>query len=458
MLELLDTLGRAALPSIWMPTLIWTLCAAAVWGGLRVASTRLSALSHYWMRMGLLLSLPLGIVAAVWMPQFSTETSGALALWGGALSEITVQAASIGGTATSPLFVGIGLLTLAAGAGAVYAMLHLLRDGYALHRLRNTLTPYAPDDVQVVVDTLAQRIGVQRPVQVHVSESVATPMTCGGRHPLLLLPPDVADDEQALRLAVLHELVHIQRWDYLLALGIRVVRACAVAHPFVHHLHHEIEQYREVACDATVCAQPQVQRSVYARLLLRLAQRSAAPSPVLRLAQSSSTLKPRLHAMSDFSRSTHPRISLLMSGLLLVATLGVMACTDTTSEDPPAANEDAPIMNEAGDAYVVVDTSPNLEGGMQALYENISYPDVAQEHGVQGRVVVQFIVDADGNVQAPTVVESPEVGDSVPGEAVKALETEGIEAVESVSFTPGQQDGVPVDVQMSLPVMFQLSE
>ena len=97
---------------------------------------------------------------------------------------------------------------------------------------------------------------------------------------------------------------------------------------------------------------------------------------------------------------------------------------------------------------MVVQNQPELVGGMSALQESISYPETAQEAGVEGRVIVQFIVDQDGNVMNPKVTRGVQ----------EALDQAALDAVTAQEFEPGKQRGEAVKVQMSLPVTFQLSD
>ncbi|MBT8401811.1 MAG: TonB family protein [Rhodothermia bacterium] len=109
---------------------------------------------------------------------------------------------------------------------------------------------------------------------------------------------------------------------------------------------------------------------------------------------------------------------------------------------PESAEEDAP------EVFVVAEKMPELVGGLAALQSKIQYPNRARRAGVEGRVIVQFIVDEEGNPTKPKVIRG--IGAGCDEEAVRAL-------MES-RFTPGLQRGVPVKVQMSLPVVFQLED
>ena len=119
-------------------------------------------------------------------------------------------------------------------------------------------------------------------------------------------------------------------------------------------------------------------------------------------------------------------------------------------DEPQDASPPPPDPNggeESSEVFVAVEESPELIGGMDALYDKVGYPDFARRAGIEGRVVVQFVVDEEGNVTDPQVSSSPH--DSLSEEAVRALS--------QMQFTPGRQRGNAVRVQMALPVMFGLN-
>jgi protein TonB len=121
-----------------------------------------------------------------------------------------------------------------------------------------------------------------------------------------------------------------------------------------------------------------------------------------------------------------------------------------TNQGPPAPEDDEEETSEApsDEIFVAVEESPELIGGMAALQESVEYPKMAQKSGIEGRVIVQFVVDENGDVQDPKVIRG-----------VHSLVNEAaIEAVKDQTFKPGKQRGTPVKVQMALPVSFTLRD
>ena len=114
----------------------------------------------------------------------------------------------------------------------------------------------------------------------------------------------------------------------------------------------------------------------------------------------------------------------------------------TTQEE--ASGEES---HDSDDPYVIVEVMPSLVGGWQAVADDVVYPESAKNAGIEGRVIITFIVDEEGIPTDITVARSVD----------EALDQAAIEAVSKQRFTPGMQDGVPVRVSLSLPVMFKQS-
>ncbi|WP_412068613.1 energy transducer TonB [Rubrivirga sp. IMCC43871] len=114
---------------------------------------------------------------------------------------------------------------------------------------------------------------------------------------------------------------------------------------------------------------------------------------------------------------------------------------------PPAAPpppEPEPVEPEI---FEVAEVQPVLIGGIEGLQRRVVYPDFAIRAGVEGQVVVQFVVDERGNVIDPVVVRSSN----------PLLSEAALKAVSESRFMPGQQRGRPVRVRFAVPVRFVLN-
>ena len=101
--------------------------------------------------------------------------------------------------------------------------------------------------------------------------------------------------------------------------------------------------------------------------------------------------------------------------------------------------------------FTVVEQMPMYPGGDAALMgylrDNIHYPTVAAENGVQGRVVVGFVVERDGSITDVKVLRSVD----------PSLDREAMRVVKSMPrWTPGKQNGSAVRVKYQVPVTFRL--
>jgi protein TonB len=116
---------------------------------------------------------------------------------------------------------------------------------------------------------------------------------------------------------------------------------------------------------------------------------------------------------------------------------------------PPNEDEEENAAEEAeAEIFVAVEEMPELIGGLEALTANIRYPDVARLAGLEGRVIVQFIIDEKGRVSNPMVIRGQGGG----------LDEEALRVVREARFKPGKQRGKPVKVRMSIPINFRLRD
>jgi len=110
-----------------------------------------------------------------------------------------------------------------------------------------------------------------------------------------------------------------------------------------------------------------------------------------------------------------------------------------------------PPKEEETKVFDVVEQMPSFPGGQSALFQwlssNIKYPVVAEENGVQGRVIVTFVVERDGSITDVKVVKS--VDPSLDKEAVRVTKS-------MPKWIPGKQNGAAVRVKYTLPVTFRL--
>ena len=88
---------------------------------------------------------------------------------------------------------------------------------------------------------------------------------------------------------------------------------------------------------------------------------------------------------------------------------------------------------------------------MEFIYKNIKYPPIARENGVEGTVVIRFVVDKDGSVDEPKILR--DIGAQCGAEALRVV---NMMNNMPQKWIPGKQRGKPVKVYFNLPVKFRL--
>ena len=113
--------------------------------------------------------------------------------------------------------------------------------------------------------------------------------------------------------------------------------------------------------------------------------------------------------------------------------------------------DDSDESNTSGKPFDVVEQMPQFPGGPAALMEflskNVKYPQEAYKNGIQGRVIVTFVINKDGSISDAKVVKSVD----------PQLDEEALRVVHSMpNWIPGRQNGEPVNVKYTVPITFKL--
>lgn len=158
-------------------------------------------------------------------------------------------------------------------------------------------------------------------------------------------------------------------------------------------------------------------------------------------------------ALRSLTATATPAAVEAASSAVSIAESPVVSSQETKASTPVVAKSDSKVSKkpEKKQTVAACEKMPQFPGGDVALMnyvrDNLKYPEEAMKAGVQGRVVVKFVVSADGSVASPEIIRSvsPE------------LDAEAIRVVESMPrWNPGTTDGKPVDAWFALPVFFRL--
>jgi TonB family protein len=236
-----------------------------------------------------------------------------------------------------------------------------------------------------------------------VSDEISGPVTFGFFRPVVLLPAGFPSMPGAMRDAILfHELIHVERCDWLFTLGEELVRAAFWFHPAIWWVLGEIQLAREQTVDHAVIDMTQA-RDPYVDTLLAMAGWSAdgkapeldlAPAPLFLRRRH---LKQRVMGIVQEVRMSKTRLILAQATALAMM---AAACWVITGAIPLQAQ-----------AQMVADApgiTVNLNGSQLMHRSPVTYPAEALAKGVEGTVVVQARLDANGEVIDDAVLSGPD--------------------------------------------------
>jgi TonB family protein len=123
------------------------------------------------------------------------------------------------------------------------------------------------------------------------------------------------------------------------------------------------------------------------------------------------------------------------------------ASSGNTSEQQQQASAGTPSAQPSKDkVFERAEVAPRPRGGLKAIQQNVEYPESCRRAAQSGRVMVRFVVTAEGEVENARAVRGIGYG----------CDEAAVAAVEATSFSPGKQEGRPVNVRTTVPVVFRL--
>jgi uncharacterized protein (TIGR03435 family) len=229
-----------------------------------------------------MIAVPLPIPAPVEAIDFSS-----ISLVGNTADQaVTAAGRGTGPTAAGERRISLGALLVSAwAAGGTIFMVPVLAGLWEMHRIRRGARR-APQ-LEQLARHLARRVGMNRLITVLMHDGVAGPMTCGVLRPAIILPAHASDwPDGDVNRALVHELEHVRRGDWVTHCVARIVCALYWFHPLVWIAWRELVFEAERACDdaVVICTDAEP----YADQLLSLAQRLSAArrDPQLAMANS----------------------------------------------------------------------------------------------------------------------------------------------------------------------------
>ena len=403
---------------------------------------------HRFNRVALLVVMALALVIP-WV-KLSLETAAPVTQQMVILEELLVSPNGAVAQETSPSWSVTGIATVLYLIGMVLAVVWFLHGQWSLHRLLKQ----------------GQRESLPSGATLHIIPGDQTPFSYF-KH-IVINEQDYRDNPREI---LTHEQAHIDlrhSWDVLF-LGL--VTLFQWWNPAAWLLSRELRQVHEYEADEAVLNQG-VDVKQYQLLLIRKSVGNQLFSMANNFNYQSLKKRIRMMTMNKSSRWNRLRalavVPVIALALLAFANTKSVAAVVTangqqdravqsTMQSPVAVeqNAEAQVTNESNPQsetiYKSVEQMPMFPGGeielIKYLSQNIQYPPEAAKNNVQGRVILQFVVDKTGQVGEVKVVRS--VSEELDAEAVRVVKT-------LPKFEPGRQDGKPVAVWYTLPVSFNI--
>jgi TonB family protein len=250
-----------------------------------------------------------------------------------------------------------------------------------------------------------------------------------------------------------HEKAHVDQRHSIDTMYFEILSVIFWFNPFVWLYRALIVDVHEYLADAAVVKKNGSE--VYTRLLVQ----QALGITRMRLAsyfRNSITLKRILKMKTCQKKSSNLAIAFFLPMVLLV--FFFISCRNDSQKqkliDEKAALENQKITSDSSssEVYDKVDVMPEPSGGMNEyiayLSKEIKYPEKAKKEGIEGKVLIEFIVDKAGTIGNVKVLQG--FNDDCDKEAQRVVSSSG-------PWKPGIKDGKPVSVKMVMPISFKLN-
>ena len=272
---------------------------------------------------------------------------------------------------------------------------------------------------------------------------------------IFMNPAAVKEDEISEILT--HEMAHVKQHHSVDVLLAEMVSICCWMNPFAWLLKREVRLNLEFLADRKVMEAGFATKSYQYHLLGLAYNHKYGLSNNFNF----SHLKQRIIMMNKkkSNGAGHIKYALFVLPAFALLVAGNISCSQGASEKQDAKEETvaldsvaAPTDSVAKDeVFMVAEQMPEFPGGMKELLKflqnNLKYPENAMKNNVQGRVIVQFVVEKDGTLTEFKVARS--VDPDLDAEALRVLQI-------MPKWKPGMQRGKIVRVKFTVPVSFKL--
>lgn len=262
----------------------------------------------------------------------------------------------------------------------------------------------------------------------------------------IFLPDGMVDDT-----IIKHELAHIQLKHSADVIWMNLLQCLCWPNLFLHLLKKELKQLHEYQADVVACNDKTEYQQLLVASLFKTCTLPFTHSFIIH------PIKRRIKMLNKKINPNKNRVAaiaaIVLTGALAFNMVALQSCKSKNWE----------VKEKKSEVLTTADKMPAFNGDlMNYLALNIKYPDEARKRKIQGRVVVQFVVDIDGTVRDAQVITENYEGGTAGDKITKVSEsdlltTEALRVVNSMpKWIPGEKNGKKVAVHYSLPISFRL--
>jgi bla regulator protein BlaR1 len=294
-----------------------------------------------------------------------------------------------------------------------------------------------------VLDLLEEcknRMKIHTVLGIIITEKVRSPALFGYIRPRLLLPEGTLEKLNNTELAYIfmHELGHLKHHDIGISWLLSIMQIIHWFNPLVWLAFYHMRVDQETACDASVLSRIKHSQSTdYANaiigFLIKFRQNHQLPA-LAGIMETKSQTKRRITMISNYKSSSRKNTVVAFALLILIGFISfTLSCISGVKQAQP--EKGAYNLNE-------LDTKPRVTRRFPP-----KYPYEAAQQGIEGKVLIKFVLTKEGTVKEPLVVESNPEG---------VFDEAALEAVKQYKFNPGTIDGKAVDCIIRMPIVFEL--
>jgi len=285
-----------------------------------------------------------------------------------------------------------------------------------------------------------------------------------------ILLPEFKPNDSEQRQIILHESIHVEKKHSVDLLLVQIAKVVLWFNPVVYFFEQSLREVHEFQADQGVTQS--YSSFDYSRLLVRLVSGQRSIQCIHHFSQFQT--KKRIIMMNKKKSDQNQKGRFLMVIPLVAVLVFAFACEQELSDSSPVVIEETSDLQPNSDGTVTLDNSTSeeviieeispasevfdvveqpplpsggMEGWIEYLTTNLEYPEQARKMGIEGMVMLSFIVNEDGSISNAEVLKGIGAGCDV--EALRVIN-------EAPNWQPGLQKGRNVKVRMRLPINFKL--